>query len=130
MAYHKFVPVPVIDTIFILTALFAAVSAFVGIKRLWSGMKAQAGEIQSGRAASSADIIPSVTAILAHTKFADCNVNRLRQWGHLLLFYQFRRACRGDHLGDRVSLRLGVPRHPGLRPLPFRRIALSDRPIR
>ncbi len=32
MAYHKFVPVPVIDTVFILTAIFAAVSAFVGIK--------------------------------------------------------------------------------------------------
>ena len=47
MAYHKFVPVPVIDTVFILTALFAAASAFVGIKRLWSGMKAQAGTMKS-----------------------------------------------------------------------------------
>jgi len=88
MAYHKFVPVPVIDTVFILTAIFAAVSAFVGIKRLWSGMKAQAGEMKSSGSIVG-DIISSVTTILAHSKFADCNVNRLRQWGHLLLFYSF-----------------------------------------
>lgn len=88
MAYHKFVPVPVIDTVFILTAIFAAASAFVGIKRLWSGMKAQAGEMKStGNLVG--DIISSVATILAHSKFADCNVNRMRQWGHMLLFYSF-----------------------------------------
>jgi quinone-modifying oxidoreductase subunit QmoC len=88
MAYHKFVPVPVIDTVFILTAIFAAASAFVGIKRLWSGMKSQAGEMKStGNLVG--DIISSVTTILAHSKFADCNVNRMRQWGHMLLFYSF-----------------------------------------
>jgi quinone-modifying oxidoreductase subunit QmoC len=88
MAYHKFVPVPVIDTVFILTAIFAAASAFVGIKRLWSGMKAQAGEMKS-TGSLAGDIISSVTTILAHSKFADCNVNRMRQWGHMLLFYSF-----------------------------------------
>jgi quinone-modifying oxidoreductase subunit QmoC len=88
MAYHKFVPVPVIDTVFILTAIFAAASAFVGIKRLWSGMKAQAGELKS-TGNLTGDIISSVTTILAHSKFADCNVNRTRQWGHMLLFYSF-----------------------------------------
>ncbi|HTP02403.1 MAG TPA: quinone-interacting membrane-bound oxidoreductase complex subunit QmoC [Anaerolineales bacterium] len=88
MAYHKFVPVPVIDTVFILTAIFAAVSAFVGIKRLWNGMKAQAGGMQSSGNLVG-DIISSVTTILAHSKFADCNVNRMRQWGHMLLFYAF-----------------------------------------
>ncbi|HTP03630.1 MAG TPA: quinone-interacting membrane-bound oxidoreductase complex subunit QmoC [Nitrospirota bacterium] len=88
MAYHKFVPVPVIDTVFILTAIFAAASAFVGIKRLWSGMKAQAGEMKS-TGSLAGDIVSSVTTILAHSKFADCNVNRMRQWGHMLLFYSF-----------------------------------------
>jgi quinone-modifying oxidoreductase subunit QmoC len=88
MAYHKFVPVPVIDTVFILTALFAGVSAFVGIKRLWSGMKSQAGEMKSSGNLVG-DIISSITTILAHSKFADCNVNRLRQWGHMILFYSF-----------------------------------------
>jgi quinone-modifying oxidoreductase subunit QmoC len=88
MAYHKFVPVPVIDTVFILTAIFAGVSAFVGIRRLWSGMKAQAGEIKSSGNLVG-DIISSITTILAHSKFADCNVNRLRQWGHMILFYSF-----------------------------------------
>jgi quinone-modifying oxidoreductase, subunit QmoC len=88
MAYHKMVPVPIIDTVFILTALFAAASAFVGIKRLWNGMKAQAGQIPSSGGLTG-DIIASITQILAHSKFADCNVNRTRQWGHMLLFYAF-----------------------------------------
>jgi len=88
MAYHKFVPVPVIDTIFILTAIFAGFSAFIGIKRMWNGMKAQAGETAStGNIVN--DVISSITTILAHSKFADCNVNRLRQWGHMALFYAF-----------------------------------------
>ena len=88
MAYHKFVPVPVIDTVFILTAIFAAVSAFFGIKKLWNGMKAQAGDVKSSGNLVG-DIIASVTTILAHSKFADCNVNRFRQWGHMALFYAF-----------------------------------------
>jgi len=89
MAYHLFMPVfPHIDVTFILTAIFAAVSAFVGIKRLWAGMKAQAGEMKTSGSLVG-DIVSSVTTILAHSKFADCNVNRLRQWGHMLLFYSF-----------------------------------------
>jgi len=88
MAYHKFVPVPVIDTVFILTAIFAAASAIVGIKRLWSGMRAQA-RVKKSTWPLAGDIISSVTTILAHSKFADCNVNRMRQWGHMLLFYSF-----------------------------------------
>jgi quinone-modifying oxidoreductase subunit QmoC len=81
-------PVPAIDIIFILTALFAAASAFVGIKRLWSGMKATAGSA-GGSGSPMSHVVPAVTTILAHKKFADCTVNRLRQWGHLLLFYAF-----------------------------------------
>ncbi len=88
MAYHKFVPVPVIDTVFILTAIFAGVSAFVGIKRLWNGMKSQAGELKTSGSLSG-DIASSIATILGHSKFADCNVNRTRQWGHMLLFYAF-----------------------------------------
>jgi quinone-modifying oxidoreductase, subunit QmoC len=88
MAYHKFVPVPVIDTVFILTALFAAASAFVGIKRLWSGMKAQAGTMKS-TGSLGGDIIASITEILSHSKFADCTVNKGRQLGHMFLFYAF-----------------------------------------
>jgi quinone-modifying oxidoreductase, subunit QmoC len=88
MAYHKFVPVPVIDTVFILTAIFAALSAFVGIKRLWNGMKTQAGGIKS-TGSLVGDIIASVVEILGHSKFADCTVNRARQLGHMLLFYAF-----------------------------------------
>jgi quinone-modifying oxidoreductase subunit QmoC len=88
MVYHKFVPIPAIDIIFTLTFIFAVVSAFVGIKRLWNGMKAQAGEMKSSGDLKR-NIIASVTQIMTHTKFADCGVNRLRQFGHLFLFYSF-----------------------------------------
>jgi quinone-modifying oxidoreductase subunit QmoC len=88
MAYHLFMPVfPHVDVTFILTAIFAAVSAFVGIKKLWSGMKATSDT--PGTGSPMGHIVPAITTILAHKKFADCNVNRLRQWGHLLLFYSF-----------------------------------------
>jgi quinone-modifying oxidoreductase subunit QmoC len=88
MAYHNLMPVPAIDIIFILTALFAAFSAFTGIKRLWAGMSSNAGGA-AGSGSPFSHIVPAVTEILAHKKFADCSVNRLRQWGHLLLFYAF-----------------------------------------
>jgi quinone-modifying oxidoreductase subunit QmoC len=91
MAYRMFMPVfPQIDVTFTLTAIFAAISAFVGIKRLWSGMQTQAGAGGVKSSGSLAgDIITSIKTILAHSKFADCTVNKLRQWGHLLLFYAF-----------------------------------------
>ncbi|MEK6698997.1 MAG: quinone-interacting membrane-bound oxidoreductase complex subunit QmoC [Nitrospirota bacterium] len=88
MVYHKFVPILAIDIIFTLTAAFAAFSAFVGIKRLWNGMKGQAGEMKSSGDLKG-NIIASLTQILTHAKFADCSVNRLRQFGHLFLFYSF-----------------------------------------
>jgi quinone-modifying oxidoreductase subunit QmoC len=88
MAYHLFMPVfPHIDVTFILTAIFAAASAFVGIKKLWAGMKANSDA--PGTGSPIGHVVPAITTILAHKKFADCNVNRLRQWGHLLLFYSF-----------------------------------------
>ncbi len=89
MAYHLFMPVfPQIDVTFILTAIFAGLSAFVGIKRMWSNMKKHAVDAQpTGSVMGS--IISAFTQIFTHTKFADCTVNRLRQWGHLLLFYAF-----------------------------------------
>ncbi|OGW46004.1 MAG: hypothetical protein A2078_04895 [Nitrospirae bacterium GWC2_57_9] len=89
MAYHFFMPVfPHIDVTFMLTALFAAVSAFVGITRLWSGMKKNAAGAQ-GTGSPFSHIVPAFTQIFAHKKFTDCNVSKLRKWGHLLLFYAF-----------------------------------------
>ncbi len=88
MAYHKFVPVPVIDTVFILTAIFAAASAFTGIKRLWAGMTANAGPVKTS-GTPFGHIVPAVTQILAHQKFNDCTTNNGRKLGHMLLFYAF-----------------------------------------
>lgn len=95
MVYHMFIPAEphmyapsVLKIIFAITALFSGLSAFVGIKRLWNGMKAQAGNVKfSGNLIG--DIIASVKTIFSHSKFADCNVNKLRQRGHLLLIYSF-----------------------------------------
>jgi quinone-modifying oxidoreductase subunit QmoC len=88
MSYSNFMPVwPQVDATFMLTAAFAAISAFVGITRLWAGMAAHSEAQGTGNPLSH--VVPAVTQILAHKKFADCSVNRLRQWGHLLLFYAF-----------------------------------------
>ncbi len=89
MAYHLFMPVwPQVDATFMLTALFAAISAFVGINKLWNSMKSQAGQMKStGNLVG--DIVSSVTEILGHSKFGECTVNKGRQLGHMLLFYSF-----------------------------------------
>jgi quinone-modifying oxidoreductase subunit QmoC len=95
MVYHMFIPADPhmnapfpLKMIFALTAVFSVLSAVVGVNRLWTGMKAQAGQLKSGGNLME-DIISSVKTIFAHSKFADCNVNRLRQWGHMLLSYSF-----------------------------------------
>jgi quinone-modifying oxidoreductase subunit QmoC len=88
MVYSKFFPILAIDIIFTLTFFFAVFSAYAGIKRMWAAMKSSAGNPE-GSGSIVKSIIPAITQIMAHTKFADCGVNRLRQFGHLFLFYSF-----------------------------------------
>lgn len=85
--FNKFMPIPFIDGIFTLTAVFAVVSGFVGIRRLWSSMQTASGPVNAGGLVGA--IIPTIMDIMAHKKFSSCNTNRLRRFGHPLLFFAF-----------------------------------------
>jgi len=85
IVYAKFIPVPYIDTVFILAASFAVVSFFLGIKNYWKDMGAGMS-LQGNLIASIKD---TVIEILAHKKFQKCNVTKDRFTAHLLVFYAF-----------------------------------------
>lgn len=85
IVYAKFIPVPYIDTVFILAASFAVVSFVLGIRKYWKDMGAGMS-LQGNLIASIKD---TVIEILAHRRFQKCNVTKDRFTAHLLVFYAF-----------------------------------------
>lgn len=87
IVYSKFIPVKAIDSVFLPAALFAAVCAAMGVKRFWDGL-VKANPLPADANVLSA-IIGTVKEIITHERFAKCDANRYRRWGHLLLFFGF-----------------------------------------
>ncbi len=85
IVYSHFIPVPFIDTVFILASIFAVVSFFISIKKYWSAMSAGMqlkGNVMDGLKATLGDI-------LSHDRFQKCTVTKDRSTAHLLVFYAF-----------------------------------------
>ncbi len=85
IVYSHFVPVPYIDTVFILASVFAVISFFIGIKKYWTDMSAGMqlkGDVMDSLKATIVDI-------LSHKRFQKCNVTKDRSTAHLLVFYAF-----------------------------------------
>ncbi len=85
IVYSQFIPVPYIDTVFILASIFAVVSFFIGIKKYWTAMSAGVqlkGNIIDGLKATVVDI-------LSHDRFQKCTVTKDRSTAHMLVFYAF-----------------------------------------
>ncbi len=88
----KFMPYYIVDPIFIGVSLFLMVSLGIGVKRFWGDMKngvhspgPENGSISSfiyGVAETAIDIFN-------HSKFTDCDGNKTRSIGHLLIFFGF-----------------------------------------
>ncbi len=83
---ERLMPVPIIDTIFGLSALFALFGFFVGITRYWKDLTAFGGKpkgpILNAAAATIGDF-------LAHKNFKKCEVTVDRSKSHLFVFYGF-----------------------------------------
>lgn len=60
--------------------------AAVGLVRFWNGLKASAPG-QDPKFLPS--FLATVLEIGLHRKFSKCDANKMRQWGHLLIFYGF-----------------------------------------
>jgi quinone-modifying oxidoreductase subunit QmoC len=91
IVFANFIPIPFIDTVFILAALFALFGFVIGIKRYWSDMsRGGLGKWQKvyGGGYSGA-IVNTVTEILSHRKFRQCDVAGGRATSHLLVLYSF-----------------------------------------
>jgi quinone-modifying oxidoreductase subunit QmoC len=85
IVYAKLIPVPAIDTVFILAASFAALCFVLGIRKYWNAMSA--GATPKGNIVDS--IKETIIEILAHKRFQKCNVTKARSTSHLLVFYSF-----------------------------------------
>ena len=82
---EKFVPVPIIDTVFSTAAVFALIGFAVGVTRYWRDLTA--GKKMKGSLVGA--IIATITEFLAHKKFKKCEVTVDRSRSHLFTFYGF-----------------------------------------
>jgi quinone-modifying oxidoreductase subunit QmoC len=81
--YRNFIPQwPVVDVLFPLTAIWAAVCAGIGVRRLWIGFR-------DGPYAPSRHIGPVILDVLKHKDFRECVVNRGRYLAHLNIMWGF-----------------------------------------
>jgi quinone-modifying oxidoreductase subunit QmoC len=85
VAYKQFVPIPVIDIVFIATAVLVVTAATISGMRFWK-LLGESGE-RSGSFISS--LIPALIDIVVHRRFSKCGVGSSRKLGHLTLFFGF-----------------------------------------
>ncbi|MDA8433541.1 MAG: quinone-interacting membrane-bound oxidoreductase complex subunit QmoC [Nitrospiraceae bacterium] len=83
---ERFMPVPIIDTIFGLSALFAAFGFFLGITRYWKDLAGANGKPKGSIFSAG---VATITEFLAHKKFKKCDVTVDRSQSHLFVFYGF-----------------------------------------
>jgi quinone-modifying oxidoreductase subunit QmoC len=83
---ERLMPVPIIDTVFGLSALFAAFGFFIGITRYWKDLSAANGK---PRGSVFNAITATIAEFLAHKKFKKCDVTIDRSRSHLFVFYGF-----------------------------------------
>lgn len=85
--YSKLLPIWLIDSIFLPVALFAVITAILGIRKLWMGMRKNYPIEGSVNIISS--LVETVKDILLHRKFSLCETNKPLKWNHMLTFYGF-----------------------------------------
>ncbi len=78
---HSFV-----DALFVVGNIIIFLFASIGFVRFWKGLKSSGFQSQMSFMKA---LILTVKGILAHSSFYDCDTNKPRALGHLLLFYGF-----------------------------------------
>jgi quinone-modifying oxidoreductase subunit QmoC len=88
ISFSHFLPVPIVDAVFIPTAAFAAFMLFLGVKKYWAALKsANPGDMPKVDLVTS--IYQTILDIATHKRFSDCNVARGRKSCHFAVFYAF-----------------------------------------
>ncbi|MEW5701838.1 MAG: quinone-interacting membrane-bound oxidoreductase complex subunit QmoC [Candidatus Zixiibacteriota bacterium] len=84
--FNLFLPHQYVDALFVIGNIMIFIFAAVGFRRFWKGMQRPGEKYELSFVGSLLKTIPEV---LSHRKFRECDTNRPRTWGHLLLFYGF-----------------------------------------
>ncbi len=90
IVYSKFMPHHYLDPLFILVSVFAAVSAFIGAKRFWTGLQNGPRPQKAGAHRNLVTgLIDTIKEIAQHNQFSQCGESKQRYFSHMLTFYGF-----------------------------------------
>ncbi len=87
ITYSKLFPIWLIDSVFVPVGIFAVTASFLSIKKFWKGMERLSPLPRD--ADMMAAVKDTVVEIIFHKKFAKCEANSQRRWGHMLFFFGF-----------------------------------------
>jgi quinone-modifying oxidoreductase subunit QmoC len=88
--YRKFIPQwPGVDVLFPLTAIWAALCAALGVRRLWNGFHAFPHRAPAAAGLSLKPGLLTALDVLTHRHFKECVVDRARYLAHLNILWGF-----------------------------------------
>jgi quinone-modifying oxidoreductase, subunit QmoC len=87
IAYSSLIKSYFIDGVFVPIFMFAVVSLAIGVTRYWKDMIKATGVKPQGSIVSA--ITETISEIVAHKRFEQCNVTIARKMAHMLVFFSF-----------------------------------------
>jgi quinone-modifying oxidoreductase, subunit QmoC len=86
--YGEFIDYVYIQVVFTAALLFAVISLVLSLKTYWGRLQSSSViEVESSRKPFIPSLIESLSEILPHTTFKECEANNLRYAAHLLTFW-------------------------------------------
>jgi quinone-modifying oxidoreductase subunit QmoC len=84
--FNWFLPHSTVDALFVFGNIIIFIFAAIGFLRFWKGLKNHGGQTELSFVSA---FIKTVIDIFTHKTFFDCDTNKPRAWGHILLFAGF-----------------------------------------
>ena len=84
--FNLFLPHSSVDALFVLGNLVIFIFAAIGFIKFWKGLQIPGAERKKGFIPAAIEV---VLEILSHGNFNQCEANKARYWGHMLLLYGF-----------------------------------------
>jgi len=91
--FREFLPYVYVDAAAAIFTVLVLTAIIVGVRRFWANLKEGSPGTQAGSVSMvefvKSSILPVVIRVLKQEKFADCEANSIRYYGHLGIFYGF-----------------------------------------
>jgi len=84
--YNLFLPHSSVDALFVLGNIFIFLFAAIGFVRFWKGLQVEGAEKKKSFIGAAAEV---AVEIIKHGHFFQCETNKARSWGHILLLGGF-----------------------------------------